>query len=131
MRTTYARFATMAGLVIGATGIAVLWAAGVKFPMYPPPGILILLAGTIFMALARWRWAPAVGAFLGLFVTGGFLISPTGIPNFVGENGTGAAVGSWIQVAGVVTALVAGVIATVANYRGRTDFLGPVPEKGP
>ena len=53
----------------------------VEFPVYPPPGIIILLAGAGFVALARWPWAPAVGALLGLFVTVGFLISPTGWSN--------------------------------------------------
>jgi hypothetical protein len=39
------RTATVAGLAAGAVGIAILWAAGVEFPTYPPPGIVILLAG--------------------------------------------------------------------------------------
>jgi hypothetical protein len=67
---------TVAGLVVGALGIAFLWAAGVSFPTYPPPGLGILLAGTVLVVLAPWRWVPGVGAFLGLFVTVGFLISP-------------------------------------------------------
>jgi len=66
------RAVTVVGLVVGAVGIAILWAAGVEFPIYPPPGIIILLAGAIFVSLAPWPWAPAVGAFLGLFVTVGF-----------------------------------------------------------
>jgi hypothetical protein len=110
------RAATVAGLVTGAVGIAILWAAGVQFPIYPPPGIVILLAGAIFVALAPWPWAPGVGAFLGLFVTVGFLISG-GPPNLVGRDGTSVAVGTWIQMVGVLTALLAGVIATRANYR--------------
>ncbi|MGH3646994.1 MAG: hypothetical protein ACRDTM_07450 [Micromonosporaceae bacterium] len=110
---------TIVGLVAGAIGVTVLWASGVEFPIYPPPGIVILLAGAAFLALAgtRYRWAPAVGAFLGLFVTVGFLISPDGIPNFLGEHGTGTQIGTWIQMAGVLTALVAGSLATAANYR--------------
>jgi hypothetical protein len=112
-----ARTATLVGLVIGAVGIAILWASGVEFPIYPPPGIIILLGGAIFVGLATWPWAPGVGAFLGLFVLVGFLISPTGLSNLSGEAGTGVAVGQGIQVVGVLTALVAGVIATRANYR--------------
>jgi hypothetical protein len=105
-------------------GIAILWATGFEFPVYPPPGIVILAAGSVFVALARWAWAPAVGAFLGLFVAVGFLISPTGLSNLTGEAGTGAAIGQAIQVLGVVTALVAGVIATRANYgRSRSSRL--------
>jgi hypothetical protein len=89
---------------------------GVEFPFYPPPGIIILLAGAIFVGLAPWPWAPAVGAFLGLFLTVGFVVSG-GPPNLVGEDGTRVAIGTWIQMIGVLTALIAGVIATRANYR--------------
>jgi hypothetical protein len=114
-----ARTATVVGLVVGALGIAILWASGVEFPIYPPPGIVILLAGAVLVSLASWPWAPGVGAFLGLFVLVGFLISPTGLSNLSGEAGTGVAVGQGIQVAGVLIALIAGVIATRANYRER------------
>ena len=121
---------TVAGLVVGALGIAILWAAGVEFPIYPPPGLVILLAGAWFVGLAPWRWAPGVGAFMGLFVTVGFLISG-GIPNLVGGDGStffgtanpvdrdtlSTVIGTWIQMIGVLTALVAGVIATRANCR--------------
>ena len=110
------RAATVVGLVAGAVGIAILWASGVEFPIYPPPGIPILLAGAIFVALATWPWAPGLGAFLGLFVTVGFVVSG-GPPNLVGRDGTIVAIGTWIQMTGVLTALIAGVIATRANYR--------------
>ena len=110
------RAATVVGLVAGAVGIAVLWASGVEFPIYPPPGIPILLAGAIFVALATWPWAPGVGAFLGLFVTVGFVVSG-GPPNLVGRDGTSVAIGTWIQMTGVLTALIAGVIATRTDYR--------------
>jgi hypothetical protein len=113
------RVATVAGLVAGAGGIAVLWAAGVEFPFYPPPGIVILVAGAIFVGLAPRPWAPGVGAFLGLFVTVGFVASG-GPPNLVGRDGTGVAIGTWIQLAGVLTAVLAGVVATRANYRRPT-----------
>jgi hypothetical protein len=110
------RAATVAGLVVGAVGIAILWASGVEFPFYPPPGMVILLAGALFVGLAPWPWAPGVGAFLGLFVTVGFLVSPTGRTNLAGQAGASVAVGQGIQVIGVLTALIAGVIATRANY---------------
>jgi hypothetical protein len=114
---TRSRAVTVLGLVVGAIGIAILWASGVEFPIYPPPGIVILLAGAVFVGLARWRWTPGVGAFLGLFVLVGFLISPTGVSNLSGEAGTSVAIGQGIQVVGVLTALIAGVVATRANYR--------------
>jgi hypothetical protein len=111
---------TVAGLVVGALGIAGLWASGVEFPFYPPPGIVILSAGAIFVGLAPWPWAPAVGAFLGLFVTVGFVASG-GPPNLFGRDGTAVLIATWIQMTGVLTALVAGVTATRANYRKRTQ----------
>jgi hypothetical protein len=75
-----------------------------------------------------------VGAFLGLFVTLGLLISG-GIPNLVGGDGStffgtpnpvdrdtlGTIIGTWIQMIGVLTALIAGVIATRNNYRKPTQ----------
>lgn len=63
------------------------------------------------------RWAPGVGAFLGLFVFAGFLASPTGLTNLVGEAGTNVAIGQGIQAVGVLTAMIAGVISTWTNYR--------------
>jgi hypothetical protein len=111
------RAVSVVGLVVGAFGIAILWASGVAFPFYPPPGIVILLAGALFVGLAPWRWAPGVGAFLGLFVFIGFLISPTGLTNLSGQAGTSVAIGQGIQAIGVLTALIAGGIVTRANYR--------------
>jgi hypothetical protein len=115
VRTT--RVATVGGLVVGAAGIAVLWAGGVKFPVAIPPGLIILLAGAVFVAVARWRWAPAVGVLLGAFITVGFLASPTGLPNLTGDAGATVAVGQAIQQVGVIAAIVAGVLALRAAYR--------------
>jgi hypothetical protein len=128
------RAVTVAGLVVGAAGIAVLWASGVAFPVAIPPGLVILLAGALFVALAPWRWATGVGAFLGLFVTCGFLISG-GIPNLLGDDGStffgtpnpvdrdtlGTIIGTWLQTVGAFTALIAAVIATRNNYRKPTQ----------
>jgi len=108
--------ATVAGLVAGALGIAILWAAGVPFPFAIPPGLVILFAGALFVGLSSRPWAPAVGAFMGLFVTVGFVISGSA-PNLLGRDGSTVLVGTWIQMVGVLTALVAGVIAAQANYR--------------
>ena len=127
------RGVTVAGLMIGAGGIALLWASGVEFPVAIPPGLVILLVGALFVALAPWRWATGVGAFLGLFATCGFLISG-GIPNLLGADGTtffgtpnpvgldtlGTIIGTWLQTSGALAALIAGVIATRNTYRKPT-----------
>jgi hypothetical protein len=112
---------TVWGLVAGAIGIAMLWASGVAFPFYPPPGLLILTTGAVFVALARWPWAPGVGAFLGLFVIVGFVassvVSGEGVGNLAGDAGVGGAIGTVIQLVGVVVALVAGAMATQRSYQ--------------
>jgi len=116
---TRARVSTIGGLVGGAVGIAILWAAGVAFPFVIPPGLVILVSGALFVALGKWRWTPAVGAGLGLFVTVGFLVSPTGLDNLPGGSGAAVAIGQAVQQIGVITAFVAGLIATRTAYRGR------------
>ena len=84
------RAVTVVALVVGAVGIAILWAAGVRFPIYPPPGIIILLAGAIFVSLAPWPWAPAAG---GAGVGAGLVTSR-------GGSGSGRVGGDLLQVAG-------------------------------
>jgi hypothetical protein len=101
---------------VGAIGIAILKAGGVEFPIAIPPGIILLLVGALVVGLTPWRWAPGAGAFLGLFVTVGFLLSPDGLSNLAGDSGAVVALGQGIQQVGVITAVVAGVIATRAAY---------------
>lgn len=110
-RTGKWRWGAVAGMLVGAAGIGLLWAGGVKFPVAVPPGIVILLVGAAFVALAPWRWAPAVGVGIGLFVVVGFLVSPTGIGNLTGEAGGMVATGQAVQLAGVIAAVVAGGLA--------------------
>ncbi|MEV0128589.1 hypothetical protein AB0H83_08980 [Dactylosporangium sp. NPDC050688] len=126
------RVVTVGGLVLGAAGIGVLWAAGVRFPVAVPPGMVILLAGAAFVGLARWRWAPAVGVPLGLFVATGWAISPTGWPNLTGRYGAAVAAGQAVQLIGVLIAVGAGAVAlrragSSARPAPRTPPAGPGP----
>jgi hypothetical protein len=111
-KTTYLRAITVAGLLAGAAGISILWAAGQDFPFYPPPGVVVLVVGALFVALTSWRWTPVVGAVLGLFVAVGFVASGLnggdGFDNVSGAHGAGRAIGQVVQLVGVLTALVAG-----------------------
>src|SRR4051794_24052263 len=115
---------TVAGLVVGAAGIAGLWAAGVDFPVAVPPGLVILLVGAVIVIVVRSPWALALGALLGLFVTVGFLASPTGIPNLRGDSGAAVAVSQAVQQVGVVTALVSGILGFRRELRGRSVVPG-------
>ncbi|MBA2698649.1 MAG: hypothetical protein H0U61_07740 [Nocardioidaceae bacterium] len=111
MSETSSRTTTVLGLVVGAVGIAVLWGAGVEFPVAVPPGLVILMAGALLVTLVRRPWTGAVGALLGLFVLVGFLLSPTGLDNLSGQEGAAVAAGQAVLLVGVTTALVAGVLA--------------------
>jgi len=114
---------TILGLLLGAAGIAILWLAGQEFPFYPPPGIVILLAGVVFVGVAPWPWAPVVGSGLGLFVIVGFLlsgfVSGAGFDNLTGVEGGLRSLGTLVQLVGVALALVSGVVATRSAYRPR------------
>lgn len=122
------RWVASGGLVLCAAGIGVLWQSGVEFPVAIPPGggpntdsssrseMVFLLIGAAFVAFAPWRWAPVLGALLGALFTTGFVVSASGLDNLAGGAGAGVALAQGVQVAGALTALVAGVAATRAGY---------------
>ena len=108
----------IAGLLIGAAGIAILWAAGVEFPIAVPPGLVILLVGAGLVAGVRRRWADGVGGLLGLFVTVGFVLSGIngdGFDNLLGRNGEAVALGQIVQLVGVLTATVSGTLLALGH----------------
>jgi hypothetical protein len=99
------------GLLVGALGIAILWAAGVDFPVAVPPGLVILLVGAGVVLGFRSRWADAVGGLLGLFVLIGFVLSGIngeGFDNLLGDHGADVATGQAVQLAGVLVAAISG-----------------------
>jgi hypothetical protein len=109
------RIVLVSGLLVGALGIAILWAAGVDFPVAVPPGLVILTVGAAIVAGFRTRWADAVGGFLGLFVLVGFVLSGIngeGFDNRLGENGGDVAAGQVVQLLGVLVAAVSGAMLT-------------------
>jgi hypothetical protein len=107
------RTVLVGGLLVGALGIAILWAAGVDFPIAVPPGLVILLVGVAVVLGFRTRWADAVGGFLGLFVVVGFVLSGIngeGFDNLLGDNGADVAFGQVVQLVGVLVATVSGAL---------------------
>jgi hypothetical protein len=112
---------TVPGLVVAATGIVILDVSGIPFPRIPP-GLVILLASAALVGFAPWRWVPAVGAGVGLFLTVGFVVS--GAVSYLVDSGRpGVLAGAWVELLGVLTALVAGVVATTQHYLARTPVL--------
>lgn len=121
------RWATVVGLGLGAIGILTLWASGVEFPVYPPPGAVMLTVGAAFVAFATWRWSLAVGVVLGLFIIVGFVVSTivsgTGTDLLSGDDGAGGVVGTIVELTGVAIATTAGVLGL---RRGRSQALTEV-----
>jgi len=104
------------GLVVAAAGIVILDASGIAFPRIPP-GLIILLVTAALVGFAPWRRTPVVGALVGLFLTIGFLAS--GLEYLVDGGRPGVMVGAWVELLGVLTALVAGVLATMRHGAAR------------
>jgi hypothetical protein len=105
------RNTVLAGLVLGAAGIAVLWAGGVTFPVAVPPGMVMLLGGAAVVALVRRPWTAWLATGLGIFVFVGFIISGVsgeGFDHLLGRDGAVVALGQGVQLGGVLLAAVSG-----------------------
>jgi hypothetical protein len=111
------RLVTAAGLVAGAVGIGILYPAGVAMPVVPP-GLVMLLVAAAVVAFAPWRWAPVVGVLAGLFEVAGFFGSGSAAA-LTDLGSLDVFAGTWIRGLGIVTAVVAGVVATRVATRSR------------
>ena len=114
-RLSAARLTTVAGLVAGAIGITILRLSGVAMPIVPP-GLILLIIAALIVAFAPGRWTPAVGALMGLSEAIG-LIASGSAAHLIDITPVGVFAGTWIRALGVVTALIAGILATATNYR--------------
>jgi hypothetical protein len=103
-----------AGLVVAAAGIMIQYVSGVDFPTIPP-GPIILLAAAAVVVFGSWRRAPWVGLAAAAFVSlGGVIatIAGNGFDSTLGDpSELGGFVGAAIQIAGLMVALPAGVVA--------------------
>lgn len=112
---------TVAGLIAAATGVVIQMISGVAYPTIPPVFFILLMpAGLI--AFGRWRWTPIIAALAGLFLINGLFASGASARLF-DLSQSGGSVGLWVQMLGVVVATVAGIIATIQNYRSRTPSI--------
>ena len=115
---------TVAGLIAVAIALWTLWLSGdPAFPKFPPgPVFFIAVAGIVAMG-ARWWWTPLIGALIGLLVTSGWFVRlDAGIlrlthPGSVGKFTAGIFLGALLQVVALAVTDIAGLVATVQNYR--------------
>lgn len=111
MNLTTARGATVAALLTGAVGLLVLRVAGQPMPAIPP-GLVLLVAAAALVAFTRTRWAPLVGALVGLAEIAGFVLS--GAVGGLVEGAPAIVAGSWLRGVGITVAAVAGLVATAS-----------------
>jgi hypothetical protein len=102
------------GLIVAAAGVMIQYVSGVDFPTIPP-GPTVLLAAAAVVVFGPWRRAAAVGLVAAAFVSlGGVIatIAGNGFNSTLGDpSEVGGFVGAVVQIAGLMIALPAGVVA--------------------
>ena len=123
---------TVASLIVAVAGVVIQIVSGHDYlahgPSEPPvpPVFFILLIPAALIAFGRWRWTPAIAVLAGLFLTFGLFASGASHRLF-DPSRLGDSVGLWVQTLAVIVAEIAGVIATVHNYR-RIPFIQASPK---
>ena len=117
---------TVAALLVAAAGFVIQIVSGVAVPTIPP-GLVIMLVAAGLVAFLPWRWTPVVGTAVGLFLFVGFFASGVA-DNLLDLSRLGVFTRAWIQFLAVIAAALAGIAATVQNYRSRTSFIEDQPE---
>jgi hypothetical protein len=105
MNSVRSRWMAGAGLLLAAIGIVVQIAGGANYPTVPP-GLIILLVAAAITWLAPWRWAGFVALAATLFLCVGALIAPNFRDQLSDPGQTVQFIGSLIQAAGLVVALI-------------------------
>lgn len=115
---------TAAGLIACAVTIWIQWLSGdPAYPKFPPGPVFFMAVAAIVVFAARWWWTPFLGALIGILVTGGwFALLPREIqrlthPESIGHFAPGIFIGTLGQILSLLLLDVAGVAATIINYR--------------
>jgi len=116
---------TVASLIVAAAGVVIQIVSGHDYPLVPPVFFILLIPAAL-IAVGRWRWTPAIAVLAGLFLTFGLFASGASHRLF-DPSRLGDSVGLWVQMLAVIVAAIAGVIATLHNYR-RIPFIQASPK---
>jgi hypothetical protein len=113
---------TAAALLVAAAGFLIQIVSGVEVPTVPL-GLVILLAAAAVVALLPWRWIPMVRGRGAVSAPRVLRERRRGQP--VRPEPVSVLVGAWVQFLAVIAAL-AGIVATIRNYRVRGSQRMPV-----
>src|SRR5437588_9711683 len=112
---------TIVGLVVAAAGISTLFLTNsVAAPPIPIGPILLLLAAGL-AALGPWRWALVPGVVLSFAILFGGVVSYNVVDHMVNPAQIGGFIGTWLEVLGLIIAIIAGTLATARNYQTQTS----------
>lgn len=106
--------AQLIGLVTAAAGILVLFVVGVVTAPVPV-GTLVLLTAAAVVAFAPWRWAPALGLAVTLYLIVGLVLNETS-SRLSGAAGQGELIGFLVLALGLFAATVGGVVSSIHSY---------------
>ena len=109
---------TAGGLLVTAAGIWIQALSGApEYPTIPPgPLVLVLAAAALVFRGSRWPWLPFAGALLSLLITIGVFVTPHTMNRLRAPEAAGVFAGTLIELAGLATANVAGLVATMQQY---------------
>jgi hypothetical protein len=121
---------TVAGLVGCAVAIWIQWLSGdPAYPKFPPGPIFFIAVAAIVAFGARWWWTPLMGSMIALLVTSGWLarlprqMQRLTHPGSIGHLAPGIFLGTLAMIIFLLLTDVAGLVATVLNYRSRRDAM--------
>ena len=103
-------------LIVAAVGIVVQIIAGVNYPAVPP-GLIILLVTAALVLFIPWRWGPLIAVFASAFLLIGGLANADSRSHLTHVGHPGPFIGTWIEIAAIAVALVAGIAALIAGRR--------------
>ena len=116
---SFAAKLTVLGLVVAAAGISTLFLTNSVAVPPIPIGPILLLAVAGLVVLGPWRWTPVAGVVLSLAILIGAFIAPGLFDRLGNPAQVGAFVGTSVQMLGLLTAIIAGTLATMQNYQTR------------
>jgi heme/copper-type cytochrome/quinol oxidase subunit 3 len=117
---------TVAALVGCAFAIWTQWLSGdPSYPKFPPGPVFFIAVAAIVAFGARWWWTPLIGSMIALLVTSGWFarlprqMQRLAHPGSIGHFAPGIFLGTIGMIIFLLIADVAGLAATVVNYRSR------------
>ena len=124
--SSFATKLTAAGLVGCAVAIWIQWLSGdPSYPKFPPGPVFFIVVAAIVLYGVRWWWTPLLGSLLALLVTSGWFtrlpkqMERLSHPGSIGHFAPGIFIGTLGMVILLLLTDVAGLAATIQNYRTR------------